>query len=220
LTNWRTGSELGLGGRQRRRAQGQTARVVQPYDTLVPAAALLDELADRERIQELAGDQQRRPVRHAGQALVPVRPGVRQRRGLPGAQDGAGLDQMQLRGIARRRHGLGNGAQRVGHQRAAPGPQLDQPYRRGPTHGIPQRGAPQPDQLAVNLRDLGRGDEVALEAERVSCGVVAMARMAQRQCHVLGQTDRPLGGDQGADGPAPMPCTGPDRSAPRRRSVP
>ncbi len=49
----------------------------------------------------------------------------------------------------------------IGHQRAAAGPELDQakPVRRA--HLRPRLDAPQPDQLAEHLADLGRGDEIA-----------------------------------------------------------
>jgi hypothetical protein len=40
-------------------------------------------------------------------------------------------------------------------------------HRLGAPGADPQVGEPQPDQLAEHLADLGRGDEVALGAERV-----------------------------------------------------
>ena len=60
------------------------------------------------------------------------------------------LDQMDGERVEKPRHTLGR-AQRIAHQRAAAGPQLDQPQRRGLPHALPDDRAPQPDQLAEHL---------------------------------------------------------------------
>ena len=89
--------------------------------------------------------------------------------------------------------------QRVEDQCAAPGPELDEAdvFRRA--HLPPDRGQPQSDQLAEHLADLGRGDEIAVAAERIAVDVVAVLGVGQAQPHIVGNGHRPGNGDAPAD---------------------
>ena len=73
----------------------------------------------------------------------------------------------------------------------APRPELDHPDIRRPSEPFPGIDAPEPDDLAEHLADLGRRDEVAAAPERVAAGIVG--GVVQR--HELGQRDRPVAFD-------------------------
>ena len=75
------------------------------------------------------------------------------------------LDEMQPQGVGKARHAA-RGAQGIGHQGAAAGAELDQQHRIGRAEPLPIIGAPQADQLAEDLADLGRGDEIAARRRR------------------------------------------------------
>ena len=96
----------------------------------------LDQLADRQRVEEFVGDDEQRPV--VGQAVDSRRassaPGTRSR--LRGAQRRAGLDQMDRR----RQPGLRHRPQRIGGQRAAARAEFDIMRRRA-AGAVPQVGA-------------------------------------------------------------------------------
>ena len=119
----------------RREREGEGAGRVEGDEPLVPAARC-GRTGGRQRVEELVGERSSGAV--AGRsARAACQPAVvlGQPLGLTRAQDGAGLDQVQLarpRGIRR----TPRGAERVGHQRAAAGPELDQ---RGPRAGRPHR---------------------------------------------------------------------------------
>ena len=66
------------------------------------------------------------------------------------------LNQLNVETAQELRHPSSR-AQRVAHQRAAARAQLDEAQRRWASHALPDHGAPQPDQLAEYLADLGRG---------------------------------------------------------------
>lgn len=108
---------------------------------------------------------------------------------------GAGLDHVD--GIDAACHGGESldGPQHVVHQRAAAGSDLDQLDGLAlAALGEPLGHEPDGAQLAKDLRDLGRGDEVALEAELVTAGlesarVVAANVGRQAHAHVAGQRD-------------------------------
>ena len=78
-------------------------------------------------------------------------------------------------------------AHRVGHQRAASGPEFDDAHVLRRTHLFPDRGHPQPDHLAEHLADLGRGDEIAGGAERFVGEVISVFRMRETKPHVFGE---------------------------------
>ena len=131
-------------------------------EPLGPARRAAHELPDRQRVEEFVGDQQQRPV---GQVVEIARAQTALRR------EPLRLRRAQAPGSPRPDAAAARGgnpgtaaarAQHIGHQRAAAGPQLDQEHRVGRAHPLPQIGAPQPDQLAENLADLGRGDEIAV----------------------------------------------------------
>ncbi len=87
------------------------------------------------------------------------------------------------------------GAQHVGHQRAAAGAELGQNEGVGRTQHLPHADRPQADQLAEDLADLGRGDEVAGAAEGVALHVVAVLGVGEAGRHEIGDRDRPAGAD-------------------------
>lgn len=68
--------------------------------------------------------------------------------------------------------------QHIIHQRPLPGPNLDQlhPAARPPLRH-PLRDRPDADELAKDLRDLRRGDEVAFLAENIAATAFARARV-------------------------------------------
>ena len=111
--------------------------------------------------------------------------------GLLGAQGLARLDQVHLDGIAKGRHGL-RGAQRIGQQRAPAGAELDEAHGPGPAHGLPDRRAPEADQLAEHLAHLRRGDEVARSADGPAAAVIAVRGVRQAELHVGGDAERPV----------------------------
>jgi hypothetical protein len=90
--------------------------------TLMPCAAYAHQLPDRQRVDEFIGDDDRRALR---QVLDPLEPTERNRGGaqclaLRFAQHRARLDQRDVGAGSEPGHGLEH-AQRVGHERAAPG---------------------------------------------------------------------------------------------------
>ena len=126
------------------------------------------------------------PLRHLVERSVPLHRQIGAGERLPLAllQRRADLDQMHHDRRAEGRHDL-RGAQRVEHHGAAAGAKLDQAHILRRAHLPPDRGGPQPDQLAEHLADLGRGDEVAVGAERVARHVVAVVGMGEAQRHEL-----------------------------------
>ena len=118
--------------------------------------------------------------------------------GLTGAQDGAGLDQVQLHGLEELGHD-GGGAERVGHQRAAAGPELDQPDRGGAAGVEPGLDQGEAQELAEELADLGGGDEVAGGPQGVAARVVAVLRVGQGERHVAADIDGALLPDHAAE---------------------
>ncbi len=106
-------------GRQRRRrgsAEDEGEAVAGRGKTdaaLVPAAAGAHELADRQGIEELVGDEDERAVGHVREPLPPHRrrrqpqPGKRARLDLP--QQRARLDEDETQGVCQRRQRLING---------------------------------------------------------------------------------------------------------------
>ncbi len=142
---------------------------VRPDEALRPAIAAADELADRQRVQELVGQQQQRRL---GQGLQPVMPaGARARQPfrLDRPQPRRGLDQVHpQRGAKIRRHPA-HGAQRVRHQRAPPGPGLGQDHRIRPPQQRPAHRRPGAQNLAEGLADLRRCGEIG---ERIALGII------------------------------------------------
>ena len=108
------------------------------------------------------------------------------------------LDQMHDQRVAKAGDDFRR-PQRVVHQGAASGAELDDAdiFRRA--HLLPDRAHPQPDQLAEHLADLGRGDEIAAGAERIAIDVIAVLRMRQAQPHIFGNRHRSGDADQPAD---------------------
>ena len=174
---------------------------VERDEPLGPFRVSAHQLPDRQRVEELIGDHQQRPRRQRLDAVDKLRLGRGEPPLLLGAQHRACFDEIETQRAAERRH-AGGGAQQIGHQRAMPRTQLGQNDRIGPADTLPQIGAPQPDQLAEDLADLGRGDEIAGAPERIVAGVVAGLRVVQ--------CDR----DEGGDGNRPMPADVPGNAGP------
>ena len=130
-----------------------------------PGAVAADELADRQRVQELIAQQQQRARRQGGDVVMPGGHLARQRARLGGAEAGRGLDQMHAQGGAEGGRGLADGAQRIGHQRAPARAAFGQDHGVGTSHRLPCHGAPGAEHLAKGLGDLGRGGEIARAAE-------------------------------------------------------
>ena len=140
------------------------------------------ELRDRERIEKFVGDDQQRAFGQRGGIVVRAR--VRHPFGLGRAEHRAGLDEMDLR----HQPGAAHGAQRIGGERAAPGPELDIGDAVRAAGATPQIGAPDADQLAEHLADLGRGREIAGRAKRIAGGVIK----GVRRRHIIGDAHRAL----------------------------
>ena len=115
-----------------------------------------------------------------------------------GTKHRARLDQKDAQGPAKFRQATG-GAQQVAHQHAAAGPQLRQNDRIRPADPVPQLGAPQPDQLAENLADLGCGREIARGSDGVTPRIIAALSVVQRHRHIGGDGQRALGADPPGD---------------------
>ena len=66
--------------------------------------------------------------------------------------------------------------QRIGHQRAAAGAELEQGEALGLAHLLPEIDDEKADQLAEHLADLGRGGEIPLRAQRIAGAVIMRIR--------------------------------------------
>ena len=99
-----------------------------------------------------------------------------------------------------------------------PGPSSASTKGGGLAHHLPDRDRPEADQLAEDLADLRRGDEVAGAAERLAAHVVAVLGIGEAERHVVGDGDRPGGADMRRDlfGEAASRAFRRRRGAPRR----
>ena len=154
-----------------RRSDSGSALGIERDEAFGPAGPAAHELANRQRVEELVGDQQQRTVRQRVDAVGETRREVGRGGGeaallfLP--QDRARLDEVEPQGAAE----FGDGprrAQQIGHKRAAAGTEFGQDHRIGPSDALPAVDQASADQLAEYLADFGRGDEVAGSAERVA----------------------------------------------------
>ena len=173
------------------------AIAVDAHQPLAPAALGGEELANRQGIEELVGDEQRRARRHVLEPVVPVKGEAGGGEGglLPLPQGRARLHEMHDGGRLEVGQDTGR-AQQVRHQGAAPRSQLDEAAGGRAAHGVPDFHHPQADQLAEHLADLGRRGEIAGRAEGIAGGVV----VPQAQAHVALDRDRPVVGDDLAQG--------------------
>ncbi len=96
--------------------------------------------------------------------------------------------------------GPGRGTMMLDAMRAA---NVVPPFRKADilrlAHQLPHRRCPEADQLAENLADLGRRDEVSRAAERIAGHVIAMHGMRQAQRHELPHRHRACESDAPAD---------------------
>jgi len=123
-------------------------------------------LAYRQCVEELVTDEQQRTGRELRDVIGKQRLGRGKPALLFSAQHRAGFDQIEPQRAVERRHVRGR-AQQIGHQRAASGTELRQDDRSRRAHLLPQIGAPNSDQFAKDLADLGGGNEIAGAAERI-----------------------------------------------------
>ena len=155
-----------------------------------------DEMARRQRVEKLIGEDEQRRARNFAKGRAPFhgRGRLLQRPRLRFAQNRAGFDEIDGDRVEKsRRHAPD--AQHVGHQHAASGPKLHEPRVRRPARGGPRLADPDAEHLAEHLADLRRRDEIARRAERIPGHVIAVPRVLQAQRHVTLQRDRPLVGD-------------------------
>src|SRR5262245_21969933 len=101
---------------------------------------------------------------------------------------------MNAHGLREARDAAGR-TQRVANQGAAPGAQLDQAERCWAAELLPGDRAPQADQLAEYLADLGSRDEIACRADAVAPLPVAVLEVGQAGLHVLVDAQRPVAAD-------------------------
>ena len=154
----------------------------------LPGAVHSLELPDRQRVEELVGNDQRRARGHGLEPLVPRRAGVGEPGGLLLAQALARLDEVQVDGGTKVRHDP-HGAQRIGQESAATRAKLHEVHPLWLAHGLPHRRAPEADQLAEHLAHLGRGDEVPAGADGPPAPVIAVGGMVEAKLHVGGDAD-------------------------------
>ena len=126
-----------------REAEGERSVLGQADETLAPAAFRADILPDRQGVEEFVGEDDGGAGRHVGDMRVPGDRRARRGQGclLPRLQHGARLDETDVGGIEEARHDA-RGPQDIGHQRAAPGPELDQAHGVGRAHEAPDLGLP------------------------------------------------------------------------------
>ena len=132
------------------------------------------QLADRQRIEELIGDDQQRPFRQFLQSGQPDYIGDPKTVLLLGAQDRADLDEVEAERTAKFRQCV-DSAQQIGSEDATAGPQFGEDHRIGASHRLPHQRAPDPDQLAKNLTDLRRSNEITPSANRPPGCVIAVS---------------------------------------------
>ncbi len=146
---------------------------VEPDQPVEPAIRRSHQLMHRQRIEEFIGDDQQRGIVGQGRQIMVV---VATRKGLAldAAQRCRRFDEVDLR---REIVAFGR-SQRIPRQRAAPRPQFDIMDALAATHPDPQISKPQPDQFTEHLADLGRGDEIALFAQRIAAGIIARVAFA------------------------------------------
>lgn len=155
----------------------------------MPAVGGLDELSDRQGIEELVGDDDQWIVADGVDVVGPVRVVLAEALGLLGPQRRVGFEQLQMDGIEEA-VGLGGDAQRVLHQGAAAGAEFEQGEAPGLIQLLPEVDDEEADEFAEHLADLGGGDEIALGAQRVGAGVVAGAWVGEGEAHIGGERHR------------------------------
>ena len=155
--------------------EGEAASPVARDQTLAPGPVAADELPDGQGIDEFIGEHDERTVRQLIQRRIPANrhPQPREER-LRCASTMTGLVSMSATetAVEEFRHAA-PGAERIGHQGAAPRTKLGDGHGAWLAHRLPDGNRPKADQLAEDLADLGRGDEVARAADRLAGGVGA-----------------------------------------------
>ena len=185
------------GGGRAIKSERQSAIDADADEPLTPLTLIALKLPDRQRVKKLVGENDQRPViRQALDRGVPCRvlAAVLQGVSLRALEDRAHLDEVHVKagGEARQRP---RRAQRIRHQRAASRPEFDKTDLAGLAQRLPRHRREQTEQLAEDLADFRRGDEIPGHAEGVARHVVAMTRMPERQCHEAVDANRPIGAD-------------------------
>src|SRR5262245_15924624 len=167
---------------------------------LVPAAVRFHGLVDRQRVKEFIGKNNRRSCGHVGELRMPENryAHIFQRFFLLCLKHRADLDQMRDDRGMKFRHDL-HRAQRVIHQSATSGTELDQPYILWRAHLRPHGRSPQADQFAEHLAYFWRCRKVSTCAKRIARGVVAVLTINQAERHVLRERHWPCRGNAAAD---------------------
>ena len=173
--------------------EAQSARFIEAYGALQPAAVLAHELAKRQGVEEFVGSDEERTGRHGAKAFVPAKlgAGIPQRLPLQHGKARARLDESEGSAILEVGCELTDRTNDVPHHRAPAGPDLGQRHGQRAAERMPGHDQPGADEFSENLADLGRGDEVAAGAEGVAGRVVAVCRIEQANRHVVGHGERP-----------------------------
>ena len=182
-------------------AEDEPTGIVDADTPLYPAALGALELRDREDVQNLVGDDDRGAARHSLQRREFPNPAhghtlLGEGLALHGLELGIRLDEHDLGRSQKGRHLL-RGAQGICDQRAASRTELHEAHARGRAHLLPDDGRPEPDQLAEDLRDLGRRDEILFGTDGAARAVVAVLGIIEAGVHVRADRDRPVAGDAG-----------------------
>ncbi len=177
--------------------EGQRALRAEPDQPLVPTASGANELAHRQAIEELVGEDDGRAVWQRIGRVVPRRAAPGEAAFLRFPQYRARLDEMRCDANIWR--GGGQGPQRICHERAASRAELGDEERFRSAHGSMDIGRPGPDQFPEHLRDFGGGGEVATRAQGVPGTVIAVDRMAQAERHIAVDPDGTGFADDGRD---------------------
>ena len=185
-----------------RRCRRRAAGLVEADDALAPDAVGAHELPDRQRVEELVGDEEKRPVRH----VVEARRARRFRRPLPPSvfclarsQRRARLDQMRRRPRSRKSGALAATRRMSAISVPRPGPSSTSRTGVGRADHAPDMDEPRADDLAEHLAHLRRGDEIAVDAERIARRVVAVLGIAEAKRHVVGDAHRAVRLDERLD---------------------
>ena len=176
--------------------KGEAASAVARDQPLAPGLAAADELPDGQRIDEFVGEHDQRAFRHRVERRIPAKRHTRilERLALRLDHDRARLDQRHGDAVEEFRNAA-PGARSIGHQSTAPRSELGDRHARRLAHGLPHRHRPEADELAEDLADLRRRDEVALAADRLAGGIDASNFVGEASLHELFDRQRSVPGD-------------------------
>src|SRR6187431_39247 len=167
------------------RGKDELAVAVDGDAALAPDVTLPHQLPHRQGVHELVGNDEERPFGQIVDAVVPVErgSGVAEARALGLPQAWARLDQCDRDALEKFRHAAPS-AHRIGHERAATRSKLCDNDRARLAYRLPHGDGPKPEQLAEDLADLRRGDEVTLSPNRLTRAVITGPRVGETDFHV------------------------------------